>query len=454
MSLLIRPAQLDKACCRRAKGSVEWLIGASRALGIAYPACFRPVSDLRRPVSLVSYVSRCQKRRMRAKEEPVAGPDGASPISPTIVVYRALARRVRRHLAPGSARTVASFIKACDPLLIAEWVAGSVKARQAFADLLWSRAIEPGVEARRWPDQQIPRTARMRLTLSVDQDCQICGEAPDDEARKWLEYHAARVTLGAVWRDAHARTSATAHSGVAAWSDVTPRTAWSDSAWLARATPQGVQFIAPLTSSWLSRPHAIKSLRQARYITRQQTRFELMWDAARGACLTWSEMGGWHVVDALTPANRDVRHRRLLGLSGGRPWCWLYQGVDGQFVARWENARLQVLAATPAAAIAGLRRCATLCPHIGGNALPYPALAPVVKPSPMSTTVAADYRLFIDCVKARRGFWTDAEELARTAGRYRHALEVADQTRHSQGTDESGDHVDRGAARGGSNKFT
>ena len=70
-----------------------------------------------------------------------------------------------------------------------------------------------------------------------------------------------------------------------------------------------------------------------------------------------------------------------------------YQGVDGQFVARWENARLQVCAATPAAAIAGLRRYATICPHTGGNALPYPALAPVVKPSPMSTTVAADLRL-------------------------------------------------------------
>lgn len=100
MSLLIRPAKLDRACCRRATGTVEWLIGASRALGIAYPACFRPVSDLQVPVGLVSYVSRCPKRRMCAKEEPVAGPDGASPISPTIAVYRALARRIRRHLAP------------------------------------------------------------------------------------------------------------------------------------------------------------------------------------------------------------------------------------------------------------------------------------------------------------------------------------------------------------------
>ncbi|MFM0515454.1 hypothetical protein, partial [Paraburkholderia sp. RL17-373-BIF-A] len=92
-----------------------------------------------------------------------------------------------------------------------------------------------------------------------------------------------------------------------------------------------------------------------------------------------------------------------------------YQGVDGQFVARWENARLQVCAATPAAAIAGLHSCATTCPHVAGNALPYPAMAPVVEPSPMSTTVAADYELFIDCVKARRGFWTEAEKLTSAA---------------------------------------
>jgi hypothetical protein len=117
-----------------------------------------------------------------------------------------------------------------------------------------------------------------------------------------------------------------------------------------------------------------------------------MWEEARGACLSWSEIGGWQVIDALVPANHDVR-RRLLGLSGGLPWFWLYQSIDGQFVARWENARLQVYAATPAAAIAGLRRCATICPHIAGIALPYPPLAPVGGSSPISTIVAADYRL-------------------------------------------------------------
>ncbi|WOD13970.1 hypothetical protein [Paraburkholderia kirstenboschensis] len=398
-------------------GTVEWLIGASRALGVDYPACFRPICDLEVSVSLVSYVSRFNRTRTPPQPELAGTPAVSCPISPTTTVYRALARHIRRHLAPGSARTVARIIKACDPLVIGEWIAGSTDVREAFADLLWSRAIEPGVEMRRWPDERRPAKATLQLTPSVEQDGQIFGgEAVDAETRTWLQYHAARVSLGAVWRDAQARTSAIAHSGVATWADVTPCTAWSDSVWLARETPHGVQFIAPVTSSWLGPPHASKCLRRARYIARQQRRFESMWDVARGACLTWSETGGWQVVDALTPANRDVRHRRLLGLSGGRPWCWLYRSVDGRFVARWENARLQVCAVTPAAAISGLRRCATICPFVGGDALPYPARAPMVIPSPMSTTIAAEYQLLIDSVKARRGFWSEAGKLASAAG--------------------------------------
>jgi hypothetical protein len=34
-----------------------------------------------------------------------------------------------------------------------------------------------------------------------------------------------------------------------------------------------------------------------------------MWEEARGACLSWSEIGGWQVIDALVPANHDVCRR-------------------------------------------------------------------------------------------------------------------------------------------------
>ncbi len=97
-----------------------------------------------------------------------------------------------------------------------------------------------------------------------------------------------------------------------------------------------------------------------------------MWAASRGACLTWSEATGWEAIDAIAPADCDVRRRRLLGLKGGRPWCWLYREADARFVARWDHAPLQAWAPTPGAAIAGLRRCAMDYQRIAQVALPFP----------------------------------------------------------------------------------
>lgn len=120
---------------------------------------------------------------------------------------------------------------------------------------------------------------------------------------------------------------------------------------------------------------------------------------------------------------------RLLGFEAGRSRCWLYRIEDRRFVARWETARLQVLGTTPAAALAGLRRCATTYQHICGVELPFPASTPISRPKPMAAQLAAEYELFVDCVKARDGFWRDAKALSETACRYRGALAWADQVR-------------------------
>lgn len=104
-------------------------------------------------------------------------------------------------------------------------------------------------------------------------------------------------------------------------------------------------------------------------------------------------------------AARNVRLRHLLGLRDGWPTCWLYQSVNGQLVARRENAGLQVCAATPAAAIAGLRLCATTCPHVVGNALAYSASRTGICVHPDGQSRR---QLYIDCAKAGRGFWGEA----------------------------------------------
>jgi hypothetical protein len=147
--------------------------------------------------------------------------------------------------------------------------------------------------------------------------------------------------------------------------------------------------------------------------------------ASCGACLTWSEETGWEVVEAIAPADCDVRRRRLLGLKDGRPWCWLYRAADGRFVARWDHGPLQGCAATPSAAIAGLRQGAT-CQRTGQVAL-------LFGPSPLAVTLercaaraAADYQTFVAVVRCRNGFWQEAQELTEAARCYQRACAQAD----------------------------
>ncbi|WP_179257803.1 hypothetical protein [Burkholderia sp. AU6039] len=256
----------------------------------------------------------------------------------------------------------------------------------------------------------------------LEADCLVRGAADvDAAARHWLACHAARVSLGAAWRDAQARATAAVRSGVADWSATAPSTSWRDSGWLARVTPAGLAFVAPSQTYWAAANRVDKATRQAADAARRQARRDTMWAASRDACLSWSDDVGWHVIDAIAPADDDLRRRRLLGLPAGRPWCWLYRAADGRFVARGDGARLQVLAATPAAAIAALRRGATDFWRVCQVALPFPPSAPIVTPDPMAAQRAADYRFFVACARGARGFWRDASTLAEAARTYRRA---------------------------------
>jgi hypothetical protein len=422
---LIRSARLDEALGQAAPGSLEWVCTAAQALGLAYPACLRPISFVPAQISTVWCRPRPQQTPSRERLPPPLGQrehrkPSYWPPTPATGVYRALARHVRRHLAPDGARWSARFIDSCDPLAISAWVGGSPRARQAFIDLLWGRAAEPRIEQRRWPDRPpLARTAG-ELAEPVQADCQVRGADHAEAAtRHWLACHAARVSLGALWRDAQARATAAAWSGVAAWADAATDTSWRDSAWLARLMPGGLGFVAPISADWMAAAAASKAMRQLADAARRQARRDTMWAASRGACLTWSEENGWDVVEAIAPADADVRRRRLLGLSDGRPWCWLYRAADGRFVARWHQAPLQVAAATPGAALAGLRRGAHDYQRMGRVALPFPSPTRAMTPEPIVTQASANYQFFVAVVRRRQGFWHDARDLTDAARCYR-----------------------------------
>jgi len=94
-------------------------------------------------------------------------------------------------------------------------------------------------------------------------------------------------------RDAQARATAAVCSGVAAWADAAPSTSWRDSAWLARITPRGLGFAAPIPADWTASAHANRAMRQVANAARRQARRDTMWAASRGACPTWSVATGW-----------------------------------------------------------------------------------------------------------------------------------------------------------------
>lgn len=446
LSGLIRPARLDEALCERAPGSLEWLITTAHALGLAYPACLRSATFARAPVKTVWYAPQPKDAppRPRVPRASLAQADDNPsywPATPATTVYRALARHVRRHLAPDGAQWVTRFKDSCDPFAIGEWVRCSDRAQRALTELLWGRAIEAGIEQRRWPHRAPPTGTRAKLAEVVEADCWVRGaDGADAQTRHWLACHAARVSFEAIWRDAQAHATAAARSGIAAWADTSPGTSWRDSAWLARVTPLSVRFAAPVPATWSMAPRVSKALRQAAYATCRRARLDAMWAASRGACLSWSEAAGWHVIEAIAPVDAAVRRRRLLGWPHGRAWCWLYRTDDGGFVARWDHAPLQVLAATPGAAITALRRCASDYQRICHVALPFaPPSVPAVMPEPMDARLLADYQVCVAEARCTKAFWREANRLTEAARNYRRAQAQAPRTEASRIVGEAGE---------------
>jgi len=436
MSGLIRPQNLDTALRQRVSGGPEWVASVARVLGIEYPASLRPLAAPAVHVETVCYrahsrtAPRCDCRAPRGTRHD-ENPTYCRATHVT-TICGAVARHVRRHYAPNSLRWAARFMRSCDPLVIGEMLRCRDQARRAFTTMLWTRAIGLGIGQRRWQERTPSTDTWRHLDRFIEASSLVCGaECNDAELRHWLTCHAVRASLSGVWQKAEACVTAIARSGIAAWDDSPPDTSWCDSAWLARVTPGGVLFASPSTAPRPSAARATKVLRQAAYVAGQQARRQTLLASCCGACLTWSPESGWDVMESIVPADYDLRRRRLLGQEDGRAWFWLYQTGDGRFVARWENARLQVLAATPRAAIIALRRGASEYQRICRTALPVAARAPILTSCPTEARITAEYDQIVAVARYTDGFWRDASKLVAAARRYQSARAFAS---HSEGT--------------------
>ncbi|WP_028206476.1 hypothetical protein [Paraburkholderia nodosa] len=293
-----------------------------------------------------------------------------------------------------------------DPLEIGCRIQSDVRTLRAFTDVLWSRAIEPEVELRGWPGRKPPWDVVGGLRNHIKDGCCVKGaNALSPAQARWAGYHAARVTLGAVWQEANLRAALVAHTGVAEWSDTESYAPWSNCAWLARATPDGLQFVTAAASAWGAAPQATKSERRAAYTDALEQRRDEMLADHSGACLIWSRDAGWTVIETIEPAELDLRRRRLVGFRGKRLWCWIYRTRDRQFAARLAGARLQAIGATPGDAITALRRSAIDYQRVCHVALPHTPAVPLVRPEPMDPLLAGSYHALVGDVRHFGGFW-------------------------------------------------
>jgi hypothetical protein len=394
-STLARPGLLDEALMEHTPGSLRWLAVATQALGVQWPSCFRAMTPTSLQFQSVQHgtqsscvVSALQKRR---------GVKGPSPPltsfwadTPEVMVYRAFARHIRRHVALHSCQTVSDFIKTGDPLQIGQRIRSDVHALHAFADMLWSRAIEPAVELHRWPDRKPPLDVVGSFRPRIQDGCHLQGAMQAHAYTQWIGLHAAQVTLGAIWREAVLRATVVAHTGIADWSDTDSFAAWESCAWLAMEMPSGWFFVSRQIASLIDAARRTKSDRRDIYF-RSQVKRRAAWAAGHaGACLTWTHDTGWSVMDTLPPADLDLRRRRILGVAEEHLWFWLYRTLDRRFVARLAGARLQTVAATPSDAIATLRHCITNYQRVCHIDLPCTPAAPLIEPEPADRRLAED----------------------------------------------------------------
>jgi len=336
------------------------------ALGLPYPSCFRapprpvPVVVAKRPMPC-GIPSRILLGHAPPHDSVSRLPFWSD--TPAHCVYRAMARHVRRHIAPDSTRWLRRFVTAGGPLQAGHLLREAPRAVLAFAVLLWTHDVEPNVQQHRWPDRPPPAGSAGGLSKRVMAAASVQPPAfgtVDFAGQQWLAYHAAGTAMQVAWRDAEAMATLAAHIGIVGCvrGAQSPPQAGH---WWAAARPHGTLCFAARDHGgkmWQAAPRQDKRARCLALAASQAARHRKVLAACEGPCLTYSMLTGWEAKHGVPPVDAAMRRLRLLGLDGKRPHFWLYHGADGRFVARLCQSRLQALGAAPTTAIAALRTAA------------------------------------------------------------------------------------------------
>jgi hypothetical protein len=274
-----------------------------------------------------------------------------------------MARHLRKHGIRHSDRWMKQLAESLDPVGFAAKMRAQTGVRAAFAEMVWSRGLEPDVFLRRWPNRRgddalPPKGLGGSDGGSPYRDITLLGGSgrlPDYGVEAWLRSHGLGLAGLAMWNAAQLRVAEAIDTGWADWTS-DPRYLQGKVFWFGRVQHNRVQFVGYLRNVQpppFRSPMLTKSERISGLAMRPLSHLSVLRSSCGGPCLTWTARDGWHVLNDLEPDTNDVRQMRLLHVGSAQRF-WLFQS-GGRFVARMTAERLQAIADTPREAIDGLR---------------------------------------------------------------------------------------------------
>lgn len=351
----------------------QWLEGAERwsdHLNLEYPNAFKESSE-----HSTKQVVFCSSGRLQNQHR--THPDRGSKVkassdlhhlreaNPSLVTYRAMSKYIRKHVSRRTEYWVRRFARSRDALKTGDLLNKSNEARLAFTEMLWAQTIEQTAHLRRWPYRNTGTSAGSRISCDfLDKGVYVASGNWGQKKHcastyRWICYHSAEAYLKAVWRAAWAQTLKSAASGIADWrlSEISVRDqmSWMSSVEANDSTKSMFILEADPVGRLPVLSHSSKDERKAKARKLAEASADLVSSACKGPCLTWTETDGWHVREGATPVS-GYRTNRVLLKKGVHPKGWLFR-VQGQYVLRLIDIRLQVFGETPKEAFEAMRHC-------------------------------------------------------------------------------------------------
>lgn len=295
------------------------------------------------------------------------------------MVYRAMTRHLRKHVARGTEQYAREFMRRPNPLVIARTMQQSHQATVAFAELLFCHGMERFAMRRRWPYRN-PNGDLWRLEDQLaNPDIEVGHELAQGltpAATIWLGFQSAAAMVTYAWRRAQNAALQAVSTGIADWrcpSEIDcnqsgtkpshePTWNWYSApppfqvTWASAVVGNSLRFLSSPKSARIdwTLPLPDKRARIEMWRRAEAARNAEVQAACQGPSLTWTSLDGWRVLEAAHPRGGAAKRHRLFVEKGEWIRFWLF-AADRRFVARTCDAKLQTLGNTPREAVQALR---------------------------------------------------------------------------------------------------